>query len=139
MSILNYIKNRFLKVKPYKSTKNITNEKTVMNGVEYERNDGFNKAMLVPANPDNFAYMVNLAEFSVEPSDEPFYIRRLLLKDKYVTLSQQEKQILMQYYRDKERQKDKDNRYILNETYKLGKKVLGAGFKPTQVEKSNTL
>ncbi|MEH1829685.1 MAG: hypothetical protein V7L22_30850 [Nostoc sp.] len=123
MSILNYIKNRFLKVKPYKNTKNITNEKTVMNGVEYERNDGFNKAMLVPANPDNFAYMIKLAEFSLY-DDEPTRIRSLRIKSRLEPLTDKEKQELRQYYNYQDRQRDRENRYILNEGYKITKKYI---------------
>ena len=65
------------------------------------------------------------ADVGLFDNDEPTRIRSLKIKSKYQPLTSKEKDYLKRYYYMSDNQKDKVDRRILGEGYKISKKLLG--------------
>lgn len=71
-----------------------------------------------------YQYLITNFGFFNSEVDEPNRVRALSIKSKYQPLSQKDIDYLQRYQYMQDNQQNKDNRYVLNESYKVGKKLL---------------
>lgn len=97
--------------------------------IDYQHND-LNHNTPGLSDNYNFSSPVVVTNFFGD-KDIPTRIRSLEIKSKYQDLNRDELKQLQNYYYMSDKQEEKDNRYILNEGYRIGKRLIGLNARNT--------